>query len=121
MNADRRTTFTSPWLAGLVLGAVNGAAALSLGILILPLFIASVLLIAWKGPRLVAIIGFVTGAGLIWTTLFARLALTCGGPLDSGAQGMCVAGALTGWIAFAAAIFTLGLVGSALMFRRLRS
>jgi hypothetical protein len=114
-----RSAFGSNWLAGLVLGAVNGTALLSLGMLILPLLLASLLLIAWKGPRLIAGAGFLTGAGLLWTVLFLRVALTCGGPLDTGA-GTCVAGDLGGWIAGAAAILVVGLLVSAAAFRRLR-
>lgn len=111
--------FASPWLAGLVLGAVNGTALLSLGTLAFPLLAASLLLIAWKGPLLVAGTGLLTGTGLVWTVLFLRVALTCGGPLDTGV-GTCDAGDLSAWIATAAAIFGVGLAGSAVAFGRLR-
>ena len=119
MAALDRNAFVSPWLAGLVLGAVNGLTVLSLGTLMLPLLVASALLIAGKGPRLIAAAGFLTGAGLIWSVLFIRVALTCGGPFDPGLS-TCVTDDLSGWIAGAAFVFAIGLVGSALAFRRLR-
>ena len=112
--------FTNPWLVGVMLGAINGVAVLSLGFLILPLLGASLLLIAWKGPRLIAGSGFLTGAGLLWAVAFLRVALMCGGPLDTGSQGTCGAGDLTGWIVGSLGLFVVGLVGSAYAFKRER-
>ena len=117
MHGRQRTRFTSGWLAGLVVGAATGAAWLSLGLLVLPLALASIVLIAWKGPRLPAFAGLLTGVGLMWTVLFLRVALTCGGPLDPHTSE-CHAGDPTGWFAFAVALFMLGLAGSALALSR---
>ena len=118
MESSGRTEFSSPWLVGVMLGAINGVTAISLGFLILPLAGASILLILWKGPRLIAGSGFLTGAGLLWAIAFLRVALTCGGPLDTGAGGTCSAGDLSGWIAGSVAIFVVGLAVSAYAFRR---
>jgi hypothetical protein len=105
-------SFAGAWLAGVVLGAVNGTAVLSLGVLLLPLLLASVLLILWNGPMLIAGAGFLAGAGLVWTVLFLRVALTCGGPLDPDTS-TCISGDLGGWIISSVAIFALGLLFSA--------
>jgi hypothetical protein len=118
MNTDRRTGFASAWLAGLTLGSVIGLAWLSLGTLMLPFLAASFLLLMWKGLRLAGGAGFVTGFGLVWIVLFARVALTCGGPLDSGADGVCDAGDMRPWFAIAGAILAVGLAGSVAARRR---
>lgn len=113
---DRRA---GAWLAGLVLGAVSGLGLLVAGFIGLIILAAGVLLIAINGPRLLAGSGLVAGFGLVLTVLFARVALTCGGPLDPGV-GTCVAGDLTAWIVGSAVIFAIGLVVSALAFPRTR-
>jgi hypothetical protein len=102
-----------------MLGAINGIALVSLGRLGLPLLALTLLLIAWKGPRLVASAGLLTGAGLIWTVAFARLGLSCvlRQPLpgeDCGASG------IGPWVAVSAATFVSGLVASMVAFRRAR-
>ena len=107
------------WLAGVVLGVVGGIGLISFGVLGLAFLAIAALLIAWKGPRLLAAAGLLTGAGLIWTVLFARLQLTCTiGPIP--ADGGCHTEDLTAWIAGAAAIFVAGLVASALSLRRMQ-
>jgi hypothetical protein len=69
----------STWLAGLVLGFVCGLLLLEgfLGILFLA---ASLGLIAWKGPRLLAGAGLLTGLGLVWAVLFTNVAINCAFP-----------------------------------------
>jgi hypothetical protein len=105
-----------------MLGALFGLTSLSfvLGIVAVPILIGSLVLILWKGPRLIAGAGFITGTGLLWTVLLGRVALTCGGPLDTGANGTCVAGDLTAWILVAAVAFAAGVAGSVWAFRRAR-
>ena len=107
------------WLGGLVLGAVSGLTLLVLGAIGTVFALVAVVLILWQGPRGLATAGLLTGTGLIWTVLFARVALTCGGPLDPGTS-TCIAGDLTGWAAVGASIFALGLVASAFALRRSR-
>lgn len=101
----------SAWLSGLVLGAVSGLALLALGTIGLALVVASALLILVKGPRALPAAGFVSGLGLVWTALLARVALTCVAP-------GCEAGDIGGWVAKAATIFVIGLVASAFALRR---
>ena len=113
---DRRA---GAWLAGLVLGAVSGLGVLVAGIAGLTILVASVLLIIINGPRRLAAAGLMTGFGLIWTVLFARVALTCGGPLDPGVS-TCVAGDLTVWIGASVGLFAVGLVASAVALQRTR-
>jgi hypothetical protein len=110
---------TGGWLSGLVLGGVSGLALLVLGTLGLVFGLLSLGLILWRGPRGLAGAGLLTGLGLIWTVLFARVALTCGGPFDPGV-GTCGAPDLGGWIATSVAMFAVGLVASAFALRRSR-
>ena len=81
------------------------------------ILVAAVLLILINGPRRLAGAGLMTGFGLIWTVLLARVALTCGGPLDPGVS-TCGAGDLSVWIAGSVALFVVGLVASALALQR---
>ena len=104
----------SGWLPGLVLGAVNAFALLETGVIGLVLTVLSLLLIAWKGPRLVAAAGFVTGAGGLWTLLFARVMLSC-----TFANG-CDAGNIDVWVAVAAVILAVGISATMLAVRRSR-
>ena len=107
------------WLSGVVLGAVGGIGSLTFGVLGLAFLAVAALLIAWKGPRLLAGAGLVTGAGLIWTVLFTRVQLTCGQG-EIGPNGGCFTEDLTPWIAGSAAVFVAGLVASALALRRMQ-
>lgn len=118
MDPGDRGAAWKAWPACVALGFAIGAAFLSLGTLIIPLLATALLLIAWKGPRLIGLAGFATGVGLAWTVLFARLALTCGGPLDTGTAGDCDAGDLGPWVVVAAVIFIVGLSSSAMLFSR---
>lgn len=120
MESSALPRLARSWFACVVLGMALGLAALTLYVLTLPAVAVAIALITWKGPRLVGAAGFLTGVGLVWTVLFARVALTCGGPLDSGANGTCSAGDLTGWIAASLTVFVVGLAGSASAFRRSR-
>ena len=107
------------WLAGLVLGFVSGPTLLLLGAFGIIFVLACVALILWKGPRFVPGTGLLTGLGLVCTVLFARVALTCGGPLDPHLSE-CYAPDLTGWIAGSATLFVVGLIASAVGLRRAR-
>ena len=112
--SDRRP---GAWLAGLVLGVISGLMLLELGALGVPFVLASLGLILWKGPRQLAGAGLLSGFGLILFVLFARVALTCGGPFDPGTS-TCVAPDLTGWIVAGAVIFAVGLIASAIALQR---
>ena len=74
------------WLAGLVLGVASGVVLLTLGTYGMLYVLACVGLVLWKGPRFLACAGMVTGVGLVSAVLFARVALTCGGPLERRAD-----------------------------------
>ena len=115
---ERRSP-ASGWLAGLVLGAASGFGVLELGVFGTVLLLASILVIAWKGPCLVAAGGLVTGCGALWTALLSRVALTCG----AGAffpDPSCSTNDLTAWVTGSAAILVIGLVVSAAGLRRAR-
>ena len=106
-------------MAGLVLGAASGFAILELGVFGTLLLLASVVLIAWKGPGLLATGGLVTGVGVLWTALFSRVALTCGvGAFFPDPD--CSTNDVALWIAGSGAVFVVGLVVSAAGLRRVR-
>jgi hypothetical protein len=100
-----------------VLGVASGVVLLTLGVYGLLYLLACVGLVLWKGPRLLAGAGIVAGVGLVSTVLFARVALTCGGPLDPHVS-QCSTSDLTAWIAGGATVFVFGLFASALALRR---
>jgi hypothetical protein len=104
--STERSVIRSGWLSGIVLGAANGFALLELGVIGLGFTILSLLLIAWKGPRLIAAAGLVTGAGGVWTLLFGRVMLSC-----TPSEG-CDAEGIGSWVAIAIAILAIGLVAS---------
>jgi hypothetical protein len=106
----------SGWLAGLLLGFVTGLVLLATGTIGLPFIAASVVLIAWKGPRLLAGAGLLTGLGLVWTVLFLRVALTCG-PFNTPSH-TCDPGDIWAWVGGSALIFAVGLLASAIALRR---
>ena len=116
-GARRSSGPASGWLAGVVLGVVGGISLVSLGVPGIGFLAVALVLIAWKGPRLLAGAGLVTGLGLIWTVLFARVQLTCGADALF-ADPSCFSDDLTPWIAGATGIFVTGLVASALALRR---
>ena len=72
----------------------------------------SAALIVWKGPRLLATAGLVTGLGAVWTLLFGRVLVTCT-PADG-----CDARGIGGWVAVAAVILAVGITGSIVAVRR---
>lgn len=113
------TSPSSGWLPGLVLGVIDGIALLEIGTVGLALAVATLALVAWKGPRFLALAGFLTGAGLIWTVLFARVGLAC--LFDAQLPGEdCSAPLIGPWTAIAAVTFVTGLATSALALRRRR-
>ena len=119
-NGRRSSTSTaSAWLSGLVLGVACGFLLIELGVVGLAFLALAVLLIVWKGPRMLAFGGLLTGFGCLWTVLLARVALTCG--VDAFfPDANCATEDLTSWISGSAAIFVVGLGMSAVALRMLR-
>lgn len=117
--ADRAGAPTSGWLAGLLLGALTGLTTISfaIGLLGLPILVASVLLIVWKGPRLVAGAGLVTGWGLVWTVLLIQSTASCL-TFERGPDRWCEPGDVTPWLIAGGTMFALGLLASLAAFRR---
>jgi hypothetical protein len=115
----KRTSLWGSWLAGLVLGAISGLVSISfvLGVLAVPFLLAAIGLILWKGPRLLAGAGLLTGHGLLWLVLLLRVQLACG-PGALLAEDSCQSDDLIGWISIAAVLFLGGLIGSALALTR---
>src|SRR5688500_8834831 len=100
----RGTSPAGGWLSGLVLGVASGFLVIELGVIGLTVLALAVLLIAWKGPRLLAAGGLASGFGVLWMVLFVRVQLTCGpGALfpDAG----CASDDLSPWILGSAGIF----------------
>lgn len=120
-RTNGRRSSTSPasaWLSGLVLGVACGFLVIELGVVGLAFLALAVFLIVWKGPRMLAFGGLLTGFGCLWAVLFARVALTCGADAFFPDAG-CATEDLTSWIAGSAAIFVLGLGLSAVALRRM--
>ncbi len=120
MTPPGRRSFASGWLAGLLLGAFTGLTSISfvLGVLAPFLLLASILLIAWKGPRRAAAAGFLTGFGLLWTVAITSSTLSCL-TIDRGPGRWCEPGEGVGpFLAAGVVLFLLGLAGSALVLRR---
>jgi hypothetical protein len=107
------------WITSVLLGAAVSFAVVELGVIGFALLAAAVGLIAWKGPALLAGGGLLSGFGLTWLLLFGRVQLTCG----AGAvfpDSSCMSEDLTGWIVGSAAILGLGLLATAVGWRRAR-
>ena len=112
-----QTSPMSAWLIGLFLGAINSITMFELGVLGAAFAALCVGLFGWKGPRLPAFAGFVIGIGVVWTVLFANSLVSCG---NSPTGSSCDPGALVPWVAGAAGVLALGVVGTVLAARRLR-
>ncbi len=108
------------WLAGLVLGALAGLTSISfaLGILALPIIVASLLLIGSKGPRAIAGAGFLTAWGLLWTVLLIQSTVACL-TFERGPGRWCEPGDNGSWLIAGIVMFIAGLVASTVAFRRL--
>jgi hypothetical protein len=109
----------SDWFAGLVLGSASGLCILVAGFIGIAVLAAALLLIAWKGPRTLALTGVVAGIGLVWTVLFARVWLTCD-VLPQPPGECCESGGISLWVAAAVGILVAGLVATVLALRRSR-
>jgi hypothetical protein len=105
------------WVPGLVLGVIDAFGLLELGVVGLAFSVLSILLIAWKGPRLMALAGLVSGAGAAWTILFSGVMLRCAAENAVPGQG-CEAGDIGSWVAIAIAMLVVGLVASFSLARR---
>jgi hypothetical protein len=105
------------WIPGLVLGVIDAFGLLELGFVGLAFTVLSVMLIAWKGPRRMALAGLVSGAGAAWTILFSGVMLRCAAENAVPGQS-CEAGDIGSWVALAVAILIAGLVGSFAVARR---
>jgi hypothetical protein len=110
---------TAGWLAGLLLGALTGLTTISfaLGVLGLPILAGSLLLIVWKGPRLAAGAGFLTGWGLVWAVLVIQSTLSCL-TFERGPGRWCEPADVTPWLVAGTTMLAAGLLVSAFAFRR---
>ena len=108
------------WLSGLVLGALAGLTSISfaLGLLALPIIAASLVLIVWKGPRLIVWAGFLTAWGLLWTVLIIQSTVACL-TFERGPGRWCEPGDNGPWLIAGIVMLIAGLVASAVAFRRL--
>jgi hypothetical protein len=116
----RTTSSTAAWLSGLLLGVLTGLTTISfaLGLLGLPILAASVALILWKGPRLLAGAGFFTGWGLLWTVAITQSTVACL-TFERGPGRWCEPADNVGpWLIAGIVTFGTGLGMSALALRR---
>jgi hypothetical protein len=104
-----------------VLGALVGLTTISFALGVLgPFFLlASLVLIAWKGPRLLAGAGFLTGWGLLWTVAITQSTVACL-TFERGPGRWCEPADVGPWLVAGIVMFVLGLLGSAFAFARLR-
>ena len=116
-NVRPRTSPAGAWLAGVVLGALTGLTTISC-LLGLPILALSVALILWKGPRLLAGAGFLTGWGLLWTVAIAQSTIACL-TFERGPGRWCEpAGDVGPWLVVGIVTFVVGLGMSGLGLRR---
>jgi hypothetical protein len=116
------TDLAGAWLTGLMLGGLTGLTTVSfaLGVLGLPILVGSVAVILWKGPRAIALTGYLTGIGLLWTVLIANTTISCL-TIDRGPGRWCEPAEGVGrFLAAGGTMLVLGLVLSAEAFRQRR-
>ncbi len=118
-GSGRTPGLVAGWLPGLVLGTLNAFLLLELGWMAPAFLAATVLLILWKGPRLGAFAGLLTGAGLIWTVLFSRVGLSCAFAAQLPGED-CQAPGIVPWILVSVVTLALGVATSAIALRRSR-
>jgi hypothetical protein len=121
-KAPNEDTSSGGWLSGLLLGGLTGLTTISfaLGVLGLPILVASIAVILWKGPRAIALGGYVTGIGLLWTVLITSSTISCL-TVDRGPGRWCEpAEGVWRFLAAGATMLVVGLVLSAEAFRRRR-
>ena len=118
-NAADRTSPMSAWLIGLFFGAIDAVMLLELGYIGVGFTLVFVGLIVWKGPRLPAAAGLITGLGLFWTLAFARVIVECAVENATPGRG-CEAGDIGSWVAVAAGITLVGAIATVVAARRLR-
>jgi hypothetical protein len=68
-SASQHAAVRTAWLAGLVLGVADGFTYLLVPVVAVLLIGLGGALFSWKGPRLAAIGGFLSGFGLCWVAL----------------------------------------------------
>ena len=107
------------WLSGLVLGGLAGLTSISfvLGVIGLPIIVTSLVLIAWKGPRLLAGAGFLTGWGLLWTVAIVQSTVACL-TFERGPGRWCEPADTGAWLVAGILMFAVGLAASAFAFAR---
>ena len=95
------------WLAGLVVGVLDGVLFFLWPTLALGLFVVFTLVAALGPSRLVAWSGGLVGAGAAWLVLLIRSVVTCD-QFDALPGSECVQPDLTGWILGAVAMIVVG-------------
>ena len=118
--AMRPPSSATAWLSGVALGGLTGLTTISfaLGLLGLPILVASVALILWKGPRPLAGAGFFTGWGLLWTVAITQSTVACL-TFERGPGRWCEPADNVGpWLVAGVVTFVVGLAMSALALRR---
>lgn len=120
MTNPDQTSPMSGWLIGLFFGAIDAILLFELGFIGLLLTLAFLGLAAWKGPRLAAASGLVTGVGLVWTLLFANTIVSCAAANARPGEGCDVDG-IGPWVGVAVGVLVLGALGTMIEVRRRRA
>ena len=121
MAADQdQTSPMSAWLIGLFLGAIAAVALIGFGVTGVVFTMLFVGLIAWKGPRLAATAGLVTGLGVVWAILFSNVLVQCAQE-DATPGSSCDVPGIGVWVAASVGVLLLGVVGTLVAARRLRA
>lgn len=107
----------SDWLAGLVVGAAAGFAALEIPPVGWLLVLAFAVPVSIRGPRAAPLGGLLCGIGAIWLVLLGRVALSC--RAAAGETG-CQAPGIETWLLAAGAMLVAGLLASAVAWARSR-
>ena len=110
MSEPGRSSPGTSWLAGLVLGVMDGVLLLEFPIAGIGIALATIGVIGWKGRLVAGLGGALTGVGATWLVLFGRVALTCGA--DVGDAG-CFAPGIGSAVTASAGVLAVGLAISA--------
>ena len=99
------------WLVGLFLGMAGGVALLFAGPIGIAIVAVGIIWLAWQGPRLQSIAGFLLGFGAVWTVSFAFVKSTCNTVYALPGE-TCTTGNTDLWLLGSVAILAAGIVAS---------
>jgi len=107
------------WTAGLILGAIAGIGLLTAGVIGVGFGVVGIGLIAWKGPRQIALGGYLAGLGGVVAYLFGGVLLRCAGE-NADVPGSCDGGDIWPWVIGSVVTLAVGIGLSVVAARRAR-